>query len=151
DADGTAAESVEVTREHSGETETRDNLNYARLYLPPDAEITATDGWNPTELQGEIEGWGAVLGGWTDVARFREKTYSAAFRYGTPGLDQGRLPLRYVAQAGTAVEVRTTVVLPRGYVWDGRPGATVEGRRITITDTARGDLVYDLTFKPVPE
>ena len=163
-ADGTTDESVEVTREHSGATETHDNLNYARLYLPPDAEPTAggagddatadrwtvADGWNASELTDEIEGWGAVLGGWTDVARFGETTYGARFRRGTSlDLRQGRLPLRYVAQPGTAVKVRTTVTLPDGYVWNGRRDATVEGRRITISGTARGDLVYDLTFMSV--
>lgn len=162
-ADGATTESVEVAREHSGETETRDNLNYARLYLPPRAEpapagnadgggdwSAATTGWNASELSDEIEGWGAVLGGWTDIARFDGREYRTVFRHGDPlDLREGRLPLRYVSQVGTAVRVKTVVTLPDGYVWDGRDGATVEGRRITLDDTARGDLVYDLTFRPV--
>ncbi|HEY8109129.1 MAG TPA: DUF4012 domain-containing protein [Patescibacteria group bacterium] len=146
---GTVTESVAVERTHSGETETHDNLNYARLYLPPGSEVAETDGWNASELTDEAPEWGAVLGGWTDVPRFGTTSYAADFRRGKLDLDQGRMPLRYISQAGATVKVRTTVVLPDGYVWDGRDDATVEGRRIVLTGTARGDLVYDLTFKPV--
>ncbi|MEX1113227.1 MAG: DUF4012 domain-containing protein, partial [Patescibacteria group bacterium] len=146
--DGTVSETLTVIREHSGESDTRDNLNYTRLFLPPGSRVTGHDGWNAETLQGqEPVTWEPVVGGWTDVPVFGEREYSLRYDRGQlADLTAGTFSLSYRAQPGTAVNVRTVITLPEGYAWSGREGATVSGRRITLTETADTDLLYDLTF-----
>ncbi|MDP9211963.1 MAG: DUF4012 domain-containing protein [bacterium] len=146
--DGTVSEALTVVREHSGESDTHDNLNYTRLFLPPGSRVTGHDGWNTEPLRGqEPVAWEPVIGGWTDVPVFGEREYSLTYGRGQlADLTAGTFSLSYRAQPGTMVKVRTVVTLPEGYAWSGREGATVSGRRIILTETAGTDLLYDLTF-----
>ena len=149
-ADGTVSERLSVTREHTAATDPHDNLNYTRFFLPPGSRLTVHADWNMQTLtEEEPAAWEPVIGGWTDVPAYGKRAYSVSYALEQPlDLSAGTMPLSYRAQPGAAVPVRTVVTLPEGYAWNGREGALVSGRRITLSETAATDLLYDLTFTP---